>query len=45
MPATDTPYGAKDNIQRNIDRTKNLEISNDDKNLILGENMKRILKL
>ena len=43
--ATDTPYGAKDNIQRNIARIKNLEISNEDKILILGENMKMILKL
>lgn len=42
---TDTPYGAKDNIQRNINRIKNLDISSDDKNLILGLNMKRLLKL
>lgn len=43
--ATDTPYGVKDNIQRNIDRIKNLEISNDDKNMILGANMQKLLKL
>jgi len=43
--ATDTPYGAKDNIQRNINRIKSLEISNEDKDLILGLNMKRLLKL
>jgi len=42
---TDTPYGAKDNIQRNINRIKSLDISSDDKNLILGLNMKRLLKL
>ncbi len=43
--ATDTPYGAKDNIQRNIYRIKSLEISSEDINLILGLNMKRLLKL
>ena len=43
--ATDTPYGAKDNIQRNIERIKTLEISNNDKDMILGLNMKRLLKL
>ncbi len=42
---TDTPYGAKDNIQKNINRIKNLEISNEEKNLILGLNMKKLLKL
>ena len=42
---TDTPYGAKDNIKRNINRIKSLEISSRDKDLILGLNMKRLLKL
>ncbi len=42
---TDTPYGAKDNIQKNINRINNLDISSDEKNLILGLNMKRLLKL
>ena len=42
---TDTPYGAKDNIHRNINRINNLEISNTDKDLILGLNLKRLLKL
>ena len=43
--ATDTPYGAKDNIRRNIERIKNFDISNEDKNLILGLNMKKLLRL
>lgn len=43
--ATDTPYGAKDNIKRNIDRVKALEISNNDKDMILGLNMKRLLNI
>lgn len=42
---TDTPYGAKDNIKKNINRIKELDISSDAKNLILGLNMKRLLKL
>ncbi len=42
---TDTPYGAKDNIQRNINRIKKLEISDEDKDMILGNNMIRLLKL
>lgn len=42
---TDTPYGAKDNLQRNISRIKNLDIPDADKDLILGLNMKRLLKL
>lgn len=42
---TDTPYGAKDNICRNIDRIKNLDISDREKDKILGLNMKRLLKL
>lgn len=42
---TDTPYGAKDNIRKNINRINNLEISSEDKDLILGLNLKRLLKL
>ncbi len=42
---TDTPFGAKDNIQRNVNRINNLEISNEEKDLILGLNMKKLLKL
>jgi predicted TIM-barrel fold metal-dependent hydrolase len=41
---TDTPYGAKDNIMRNLKRINELEISDANKNMILGENMKRLLK-
>jgi predicted TIM-barrel fold metal-dependent hydrolase len=42
---TDTPYGCKDNIKKNLNRVTNLDISGDDKELILGENMKRLLKI
>jgi predicted TIM-barrel fold metal-dependent hydrolase len=42
---TDTPYGAEDNLQRNLNRIKNLEIPNEDKELIFGLNMKRLLHL
>jgi predicted TIM-barrel fold metal-dependent hydrolase len=42
---TDTPYGCQDNIKKNLNRIKNLEISNEDKELILGGNIKRILKI
>jgi uncharacterized protein len=41
---TDTPYG-KDNLQKNIDRIKLLNISKSEKENILGENMKRLLNL
>ncbi|MEN8137997.1 MAG: TatD family hydrolase [Bacteroidota bacterium] len=41
---TDTPYG-KDNIKKNIDRIRSLDISTKDKELILGENMRGILKI
>jgi predicted TIM-barrel fold metal-dependent hydrolase len=43
--ATDTPYGAKDNIKKNITRIKSLDISSNENNLILGLNMKRLLNL
>jgi predicted TIM-barrel fold metal-dependent hydrolase len=42
---TDTPYGAKDNIHKNLDRIKSFDISNEDKQLILGLNMKSLLRL
>ena len=41
---TDTPYG-KDNLKKNIDRIRNLNISTKEKELILGENMRRLLKM
>lgn len=42
---TDTPYGSKDNIRKNINRINDLEISSEDKDLILGLNMKNLLNL
>ncbi len=42
---TDTPYGAKNNICRNINRIKQLPISDNDKALILGLNMKKLLDI
>jgi len=45
LMGTDTPYGAKDNLRKSIDRIKKLEISKEDKELILGINMKRLLNL
>lgn len=42
---TDTPYGAKDNIHKNINRIRNLDIPSEDKDLILGLNMKGLLKI
>ncbi len=41
---TDTPYG-KNNLQRNLERIKILDISAEEKDLILGENMKHLLKI
>lgn len=41
---TDTPYG-KDNLNKNIDRIRNLNISTKEKVLILGENMRKLLKI
>jgi len=41
---TDTPYG-KDNLRKNIERIKTLDISAKEKDLILGENMKELLKI
>lgn len=44
LMGTDTPYG-KDNLRKNIERIKNLDISAKEEELILGENMKELLKL
>lgn len=41
---SDTPYG-KDNLRKNIDRIKNLDISTEGKDLILGENIRKLLKI
>ena len=41
---TDTPYG-KDNLKKNIDRVRSLDISSKEKELILGENMRKLLKI
>lgn len=42
---TDTPYGTKDNMKRGINRIKELKISDKEKDMILGLNMKRLLNL
>ena len=44
LMGSDTPYG-KDNLKKNIDRIRSLDISTKEKELILGENMKRLLKI
>ncbi len=41
---SDTPYG-KENLEKNIERIKELDISAEEKDLILGGNMKELLKL
>ncbi len=41
---TDTPYG-KDNLKKNIDRIRNLDISIWEKELILGESMRKLLRI
>lgn len=41
---SDTPYG-KGNLRNNIDRIKNLDISTEEKDLILGENIRKLLKI
>ena len=41
---SDTPYG-KSNLQKNIARIRKLDISENEKDLILGENMKRLLDI
>ena len=42
---TDTPYGGKNNLYKSIERINNLDLSNEDKNLILGLNIKRLLNI
>lgn len=42
---TDTPYGAKDNLSKSINRITKLDLSKEDKALILGLNMKKLLNL
>lgn len=44
LMGSDTPYG-KNNLQKNIDRVNHLPISAEEKEMILGENMKRLLKI
>ena len=41
---SDTPYG-KDNLKKNIERIRRLDISAKEKELILGENMRKLLKI
>lgn len=41
---SDTPYG-QDNLKSNIARVRNLDISDEEKRQILGENMKNLLNL
>jgi predicted TIM-barrel fold metal-dependent hydrolase len=41
---SDTPYG-KENLKKNIERLEKLPLSNDDKNMILGLNMKKLLNV
>ncbi|HMB22905.1 MAG: amidohydrolase family protein [Chloroflexota bacterium] len=42
LMGTDTPYG-KDNLKGNLDRIQGLPITEEQKHLILGDNMKRLL--
>jgi uncharacterized protein len=39
---SDTPYGIN-NLKKNVERVKSLDISNSEKQMILGDNMKRLL--
>jgi predicted TIM-barrel fold metal-dependent hydrolase len=41
---SDIPYGLN-NLELNIERVRNLNITNEDKNLILGDNMRKLLKI
>ena len=45
LMGTDTPYGATDNLRKSIYRINKLELSKEDKELLLGLNMKRLLNL
>lgn len=44
MMGTDTPYGTE-NLRKNLERIRELNISPKGKDLILGENMKELLKI
>ena len=41
---SDTPYG-RNNLELNIEKVKNLDITVEKKDLILGENMRKLLKI
>jgi predicted TIM-barrel fold metal-dependent hydrolase len=41
---SDTPYG-QNNLKTNIEKVMSLDISGEEKNLILGENMRKLLKI
>lgn len=42
---TDTPYGDRNNLHKSIKRIKALDLSEEEKDMILGLNMKSLLKL
>ncbi len=42
---TDTPYGAKDNLRHSLNRINGLDIPSEDKKLILGSNMAKLLNI
>ncbi len=44
LMGSDTPYG-KDNLRKNLERVRGLNISDDDKRKILGENLRQLLGL
>lgn len=44
LMGSDTPYG-KNNLQKNMDRVSNLPISLEEKEMILGENTRKLLKI
>lgn len=44
LMGSDTPYG-KNNLQKNMDRVYNLSISQEEKEMILGENIRKLLKI
>jgi predicted TIM-barrel fold metal-dependent hydrolase len=41
---SDTPFG-KDNLKKNIQRVNRLNIPAEEKDLILGKNMQKLLKI
>ncbi len=44
LMGTDIPYG-KDNLKGNLDRIRSLPIPEEQKHLILGDNLKRLLEI